>query len=151
MGLQQGSPDSLARTFVPPGDTMSDNPYLTDVPPGAWQVPLRRFGVGILVAAIIAGNGLATLRAGTAWVPVVQRNVGLFRPHRVSWVRAEGLAGRAFGMALVGAAIAIHARYFWRLRPRGWYHWELFHLPGVVIGVVSFVTAYALVLWQILA
>lgn len=55
------------------------------------------------------------------------------------------------GTALIGAAIAIHGRYYWRYTKRGWYFSEVILYAGVAISLTFLIVTYALTLWRMLA
>lgn len=131
---------------------MSDNPYLNELDPGESQAPLMRWSLGVVLTVALAWGGLSIMRAGEGWIPFVIRQPAVFfRRHDVTWVRVEGPAAVCLGMALFGAAIAIHGRYYWRYTHRGWYFSEVVLYAGVAIALTSLVVSYGLSLWRMLA
>ncbi len=119
-----------------------DNPYIANEVPGSWDIPFRRWVLGVCLPVILFVLGVEDMVVRVCQVPVPQ---GRFNGY--VWMELKGAGAVWFGVLQWGMAIALHGRYHWRYHPVRWRIWEAIQNTGFGLAAVATVFTVAL-LWK---
>lgn len=119
-----------------------DNPHLANEMPGSWDVPFKKWLLGIAAFVFFLVLGVGNLVDATCSVPVPRGRFNGF-----AWMTLEGAGARWFGLCQIGAGVFLHGRFFWRYHRRFWTVHERIQNGSVILMAVSVVMTYVF-LWR---
>lgn len=119
-----------------------DNPYIATEVPGSWDIPFRRWVLGVGLPAVLLALGVEDIVTRVCEVPVPR---GRYRG--VEWMELKGAGAVWFGLFQFGASVALHGRYYWRYHLVRWRIWETVQNIGLGLAAVATVFTLAL-LWK---
>jgi len=115
----------------------NDNPYRLREVPGSWDLPFKRWVIGICLAGVLLVLGGDDVWQASTKVPVLKgRYSGL------AWMQLDGAGARWFGFFQIGIATLLNGRYFWRFHSKRWRQHLAIQNVGIGLAALSLTIAY---------
>lgn len=120
-----------------------DNPHLANEVPGSWDIPFKRWIIGIGIAAWLVVSGMIDIFNGHSRFPVP-----FIEEIPTSWLEVSGV-GSVFGaLVKISAGVILYSRYFMRFHIRMWKSYHQVEWVGGVICLLSLIVASIFIVKQ---
>jgi hypothetical protein len=119
-----------------------DNPYIANEVPGSWDIPFRRWVLGVGLPVVLLLMGIQDIEALVCDLPIPRR-----RGVGIQWMKLRGAGAVWFGLAQAGIAAAMHGRFYWRYHAARWRIWETVQNIGLSLATIATICTCVL-LWK---